>query len=297
MNTKDTAKREGTNEIFKDLSVFSDDYFPYGLIGRCKESKQITEFVSYKFTVLLGKNISGEKANLIRDEKIKNRIRIFGPNGCGKTTVLRHNLEREKKFFRVITIDPKKYQTEKEILIEMFQQLGGDTGSLDEERGESWYVVNIVSAIEKMRGGAIFVFDEISFGDFGKYETLMDDFYFHLGERTDQLLSIFVYDRYVVRYVDPDNPVKPDNYLEVTFMPYQQEHLEMILSGRANEAFLPGVVDYETILILTEYGLKQNGNARKALELMARAGYKAREENAGKVTMDHVMKALAEIDS
>jgi len=80
------------------------------------------------------------------------------------------------------------------------------------------------------------------------------------------------------------------------FPPYTADQLFTILKQRAERAFHAGVVDDDVISYCAALAAREHGDARRALDLLRIAGEIAERENANKVSIEHVKKALLEME-
>lgn len=82
---------------------------------------------------------------------------------------------------------------------------------------------------------------------------------------------------------------------EIAFQPYNSSQLEDILRQRAELAFKEEVLD-EFVIPLCVAIEAQNGNAKRAIDLLRNSGEIAVREGADKITENHVRKASEKID-
>lgn len=82
----------------------------------------------------------------------------------------------------------------------------------------------------------------------------------------------------------------------IVFSPYDANQLRDILSQRAQLAFMPGVLDGTVIPLCAAYAAQEHGDARRAIELMKLAATVAEEQNADRITENHVKSANERID-
>lgn len=76
---------------------------------------------------------------------------------------------------------------------------------------------------------------------------------------------------------------------------YSKQQLVDILNDRVTLAIKPQAAPEETISLIAEIALSENGNARFGIELLWRAGKYADAENLGTVTPECVRKAVSSI--
>ncbi|MHA1734160.1 MAG: Cdc6/Cdc18 family protein [Promethearchaeota archaeon] len=78
---------------------------------------------------------------------------------------------------------------------------------------------------------------------------------------------------------------------ELVFPAYNSRQLKDILSDRAGKAFRAGACPEEVVALCAALAAKEHGDARKALDLLRRAGEVAERENATRISERHVWKA------
>jgi Cdc6-like AAA superfamily ATPase len=81
---------------------------------------------------------------------------------------------------------------------------------------------------------------------------------------------------------------------EITFKKYDASQLREILSQRAKKAFKDGMIDEEAIPLAAAFARKQGGDARYGIDLLQKAGMKAKKDEAGTVLPEHVRSAHEE---
>jgi cell division control protein 6 len=83
---------------------------------------------------------------------------------------------------------------------------------------------------------------------------------------------------------------------EIVFPAYDSLQLKQILEQRANLAFTAGTIEQGVIPLCAALAAKEHGDARKALELLRKAGEIAERRNSMYVTIDHVRMAQDDIE-
>ncbi len=78
---------------------------------------------------------------------------------------------------------------------------------------------------------------------------------------------------------------------DIIFAPYDANQLRDILYKRAETAFLPSVLENTVIPLCAAFAAQEDGDARKAIELLMYSGNIAEEQHAEKVTEKHVLLA------
>jgi cell division control protein 6 len=84
---------------------------------------------------------------------------------------------------------------------------------------------------------------------------------------------------------------------ELVFPPYNAEQLEDILKQRAELAFNEGTLEEGVIQYCSAIAAQENGDARKALDLLRVSAEIAEREKDTKVRIKHVRKALKKIET
>ena len=82
----------------------------------------------------------------------------------------------------------------------------------------------------------------------------------------------------------------------IVFKPYNANQLYDILKLRAEIAFKEGVIDDGVIKLCAGLAAKEHGDARKALQLLRKAGEIAERNQTKKIMENHVEKAQKDID-
>ncbi len=82
----------------------------------------------------------------------------------------------------------------------------------------------------------------------------------------------------------------------IVFHPYNANQLYDILKLRADVAFQEGVIDDGVIKLCAGLAAKEHGDARKALQLLRKAGEIAERNQTKKIMENHVEKAQKDID-
>ncbi|PIU21694.1 MAG: hypothetical protein COT15_01000 [Candidatus Diapherotrites archaeon CG08_land_8_20_14_0_20_34_12] len=84
-------------------------------------------------------------------------------------------------------------------------------------------------------------------------------------------------------------------YEEIEFPAYEPQQIKQLLKERTEYAFLPNVVDADIIDVTSGFSAKNNGDVRLAIESLLKAGRNAEKENAKKVKLEHLRKAIDSI--
>jgi cell division control protein 6 len=83
---------------------------------------------------------------------------------------------------------------------------------------------------------------------------------------------------------------------EIVFKPYNASQLVDILQQRAEMSFVDGALDEGVIRLCAAHAAREHGDARRALDLLRVSGEIAEDEEAEKVTIEHVRRAHERIE-
>lgn len=82
----------------------------------------------------------------------------------------------------------------------------------------------------------------------------------------------------------------------IVFHPYDANQLADILTQRAKIAFIEGAIDNGVVKLCAGLAAKEHGDARKALQLLRKAGELAERNQNKKIMENHVIKAQKDIE-
>ena len=271
------------NGIFKDKKPLDHRFLPDRLVHR---DEQIRQIAKYWVDVLDGVTPSN--------------VTLYGKTGTGKTAASKFAREQlieaannENAFVKVIYIRCTDYTTEYQVIAELCNKLGRDVPNRGWTKGE---VVNTFRDIFRTNAFGkklhlIVILDEI--------DILLDkdgDGILYTLTRTDNVSVLCI-----SNYLDFKNLIKSRvtsslNDKEIVFPPYGADQLADILAERAALSFNEDVLDDDVILLCSAMAAKEEGDARYALDLLKNAGELAFDEEAEKVTSDHVRRAKDRIE-
>lgn len=271
------------NGIFKDKKPLDHRFLPEKLVHR---DEQIRQIAKYWVDVLDGVTPSN--------------VTLYGKTGTGKTAAskfagkqLIEAASNESSFIYVEYIRCTDYTTEYQVLAELCNRLGRSVPNRGWTKGE---VVNTFRDIFKTnafgrKSHLIVILDEI--------DILLDkdgDGILYTLTRTENVSVLCI-----SNYLDFKNLIKSRvtsslNDKEIVFPPYGADQLADILDERAQLSFNEDVLDDDVILLCSAMAAKEEGDARYALDLLKNAGELAFDEDAEKVTSDHVRRAKDRIE-
>ena len=190
-------------------------------------------------------------------------VTLYGKTGTGKTAASKFAREQlidaashKNVFVKVEYIRCTDYTTEYQVIAQLCQKLGRDVPLLDKDGDGILYTLT----------------------------------------RTDNVSVLSI-----SNYLDFKNLIKSRvtsslNDKEIVFPPYGADQLSDILSERAQLSFNDDVLDSDVIPLCSAMAAKEEGDARYALDLLKNAGELAFDENAEKVTSEHVRIAKDRIE-
>ena len=269
--------------IFKDKLPLDHRFLPEKLVHREDQIKQIAKsWVD------------------VLDNVTPSNVTLYGKTGTGKTAASKFAREqlievcnKKNVFVKVEYIRCTDYNTEYQVLARLCNLLGRDVPNRGWTKGE---VVNTFRDMFRTNAFGrklqlIVILDEI--------DILLDkdgDGLLYTLTRTDNVSVLLI-----SNFLDFKNLVKSRvnsslNDKEIVFPPYGANQLSDILSERAELSFKEGVLDEDVIPLCSAMAAKEEGDARYALDLLKNAGELAFDDNAEKVTSEHVRRAKDTIE-
>jgi cell division control protein 6 len=278
-------KRGVASRIFANREILHPDYVPDVLPHREGEIKKLAE--------ILVVSAKGEKPS---------NVLLYGLTGTGKTVVSKYVVKKLVEKASSIGsnlgyayVNTRKLDTPYKVLASIASSLGlriPYTGLAISEVYRKY-----INALENWSGLHIVILDELDYfvkrnGDDLLYKLLRinED----LSKSRVSIIGI-TNNLYFVENLDPRVRSSLGEE-EIFFPPYNAEQLYTILKQRAEKAFHPGVIDDSVISYCAALAARENGDARRALDLLRVAGEVAERENALVISTEHVKKALAEVE-
>ena len=297
--TDNFTKFEDSNSK-DELDNFFDEFISSKPIFKSKATLQssfVPENFPHRETYL--KDIAKVLAPALRCERPSN-VFIYGKTGTGKTLCVKHvilKIEKVAKLknipIKIISINCKLKRvadTEYRVLLEILREFGitkKDTGhSTNELYKELYKILDFEKQI------VILVLDEIDWliskaGDGILYNFTRINTELKLSE-----VSLVGITNDLIIMDTIDSRVKSSLCEEdIVFPPYNALQIQDILEQRAEDAFLPNVLDFEVIPKCSAYTAREHGDARRALELLRFAGELAEREQKGLVMVKHIDEA------
>ena len=279
--------------LIKNRRTLTIDYVPEKLPFRDEETKTVAQALS---VVLKG----ARPSNLL----------LFGKPGTGKTAVVKKVIEHLHKKAKelgleviVPIINTKSANTAYKVLYEIAENMGINK---EEKKLQVHFTGlsmgeatdRILEFIGKKKLNVILVFDEID----SLVDKNGDDILYNFTRANERIskggfISLIGISNSLTFKDKLDPRVRSSlSEEEMVFNPYKVEQLQKILIERANLAFNDDAVSNAAINLCAAMAGKENGDARKAIDLLRVAAEIAEREKADKVEEKHIRLAQEKIE-
>ena len=279
--------------LIKNRRTLTIDYVPEKLPFRDEETKTVAQALSL---VLKG----ARKSNLL----------LFGKPGTGKTAVVNKVIEHLHKKAKelgleviVPIINTKSANTAYKVLYEIAENMGINK---EEKKLQVHFTGlsmgeatdRILDFIGKKKLNVVLVFDEID----SLVDKNGDDILYNFTRANERIskggfISLIGISNSLT-FKDKLDPrvISSLSEEEMVFNPYKVEQLQKILIDRSRVAFNDGAIDGAAINLCAAMAGKENGDARKAIDLLRVAAEIAEREKADKVEEKHIRLAQEKIE-
>jgi archaeal cell division control protein 6 len=280
--------------LIKDRKTLTIDYVPENLPFRDEEARTIAQTLSI---VLKG----ARPSNLL----------LFGKPGTGKTAVIKNIIKRLQKKAKELEIDvivpfvnAKTANTAYKVLYEIAEEMGINKGEKKQQvyftglsMGEATdRILDFIQKKKKLH--VILVIDEID----SLVDKNGDDILYNFTRANERMheggfISLIGISNSLTFKDKLDPRVRSSlSEEEMVFNPYTILQLQKILSDRAKLAFNDYAISTAAINLCAAMAGKENGDARKAIDLLRVAAEIAERERASAVQEIHIRQAQEKIE-
>jgi len=279
--------------LVKNRQTLTIDYIPEKLPFRDEETKTIAQTLSV----------------VLKNAKPSNLL-LFGKPGTGKTAVVKNVILRLRKKSKelgieitVSVINAKTANTAYKVLYEIAENIGINK----EERKQQVYFTGlsmgeatdrILDFVQKKKLHIVLVIDEID----SLVDRNGDDILYNFTRANERIteggfISLIGISNSLTFKDKLDPRVRSSlSEEEMVFNPYTVEQLQKILADRAELAFSEDAVSISAINLCAAMAGKENGDARRAIDLLRVAAEIAERERVSRVEEKYIRWAQEKIE-
>ncbi|MGQ4872607.1 MAG: Cdc6/Cdc18 family protein [Promethearchaeia archaeon] len=278
-------------KLFKNREALQSSYIPEELPHRDSEIEQIAKITACA--------LNGDTPP---------NILIYGLTGTGKTATVRYVSQKLAQYCTEnkpwwVYINCNVVSTPYRILAHIYNSISGEEKIPPTGLPKDVIFKNLLGLLDHKIGKSIcfLVLDEIDMLiSKGNRESLNEILYdlTRLNENLDFCRTALIGISNKINFTENLDPRVSSSLggISVNFPTYNANQLKDILYDRACIAFYDDVIKEGVIPLCAAFAAKENGDARKALELLRKAGEIAERHQHKKVTNKHVHEALNELE-
>ena len=274
--------------IFLNKKVLQSNYTPEEVVHREEQIHQVAN--------ILAPCLKGEKPS---------NLFIYGKTGTGKTLSIKHTtnsllevIDNSDNSLKIIYINcklKKVADTEYRLMAQLAREFGRTippTGLPTDEIYKAFF-----DSVDSEKSIVILVLDEID----QLVKKAGDEILYNLTRINSELensqISIIGISNDLIFADNLDPRIKSSlSEEDIIFPPYNALQLKDILTTRAKQAFIEGVLEEGVVEKCAAYTAREHGDARRALELLRVAGEIAEREGLSKVMIKQIDKAEEKIE-
>jgi len=260
------------------------------------------EAISYRDNEI--SKIAGILAPALKQEKPSNLF-VYGNTGTGKTLTVKHVTEHMEQVAKSKNISLKLIyvncklkrvaDTEYRLIAQLSSFFGKPTPSTGLPTDEVYKI--FYSAVEEKGGIILLVLDEID----QLIKRAGDNVLYNLTRINEELhnsqISLVGISNDTTFIENIDMRVKSSlSEEDILFSPYNAIEIQSILRERAAKAFRKDVVEHGVIEKCAAYVAREQGDARKAIELLRVAGELAERIKSKTITTEHLDEAEEKLE-
>lgn len=263
---------DGRRGVFRSKQHLSPQYAPETPVGREREIDRLASVVE-----------------TVTQRDPSQHVWVHGPAGVGKTSCVKHVLERleAESGVKQVYINCWQYNRRSALITELLIQLGYPAV----RRGKS--VDELVSKLriwlDRNRDVAVALDEVDQLQD--RAEVIYD--LQHVSEQAEHDVGLVLVSNQQPSEIDLDPRSQSRlSYQPLEFQPYSATELQQILEHRVDQGFHPDTVPEEVLTSVAETVAEQGGDCRQALELLLQAGRSAERDNAAEIKHSHLREAV-----